>query len=358
MDRFLSYNYPDTEYGLVEIHDYLLMGFIRNNDKSRIMLIGPIRIGVATNDDIKRIIQEFNLPRIYETYISTFLNSIPLISTEKITSIIALIYLMVKNKQMNVESLIGSLDQEEIEAKQKSAKKEKMFSINRAHNDGKYEQRLIYIIRNGMVEELKNLTFEPEMRKMGKLGPNELRSLKNGLIILNSICLRAAVSGGLDVETSYALGEYYAQRIESCYSLTELSSVSRNIKKDYCTRVRDINLPKIDNLHVFKATKYIDENLYNKITVQEVADEIGIEPEYLAFLFKKEVNTTVSKYILSRKIMESKKLLRFTDISIEEIASKLCFSSQSHFQNVFKKVRGITPNKYRKLYQGSNYDKT
>ncbi|MCR4561704.1 MAG: helix-turn-helix domain-containing protein [Bacilli bacterium] len=57
----------------------------------------------------------------------------------------------------------------------------------------------------------------------------------------------------------------------------------------------------------------------------------------MSSLFKKEVNTTVSKCILSGKIMESKKLLRFTDISIKEIASKLCFSSQSHFQKCLQK---------------------
>jgi AraC-like DNA-binding protein len=50
---------------------------------------------------------------------------------------------------------------------------------------------------------------------------------------------------------------------------------------------------------------------------------------------------------MRRKLEEAKSLLKFTDKSISEISEYLCFSTQSYFQNVFKKKYGMTPKKYR-----------
>lgn len=47
------------------------------------------------------------------------------------------------------------------------------------------------------------------------------------------------------------------------------------------------------------------------------------------------------------KLEESKSLLTFTEKSLAEISSHLCYSSQSHFQNAFKKQYGLTPMQYR-----------
>lgn len=56
---------------------------------------------------------------------------------------------------------------------------------------------------------------------------------------------------------------------------------------------------------------------------------------------------TLTQYILQEKVFEAQRLLRFTDQSLSELAALLAFSSQSHFQNVFKKQTGETPAQYR-----------
>jgi AraC-like DNA-binding protein len=222
--------------------------------------------------------------------------------------------------------------------------------IETPHTTGDYEENIIYYIKNGIVDEIKKLQFENYTGSIGKLGHNQLRSIKNALIILNSICLRAAISGGLDTETAYTLGERYAQRIENAQSITQLGSLSPMIRNDYCQRVKNLTVPKIENLHIQKAINYIQKNIYSKITIAELAEHVGVKPEYLSALCKQTLNCTMSQYISKRKIDEAKKLLRFTDKSLSEIATLLCFSSQSHFQTHFKKVRGITPMEYRNKY--------
>ena len=51
------------------------------------------------------------------------------------------------------------------------------------------------------------------------------------------------------------------------------------------------------------------------------------------------------------RLEEAKSLLTYSDKTLSEISTYLCFSSQSYFQNIFKKKYGITPLKYRKQTQ-------
>ena len=63
--------------------------------------------------------------------------------------------------------------------------------------------------------------------------------------------------------------------------------------------------------------------------------------------FKKELNMTLSDYVLSKKIEEAKHLLLFTDYSFQEISTLLNFTSQSHFTQRFKQIAKQTPKEFR-----------
>ena len=56
---------------------------------------------------------------------------------------------------------------------------------------------------------------------------------------------------------------------------------------------------------------------------------------------------------MRRKLEEARSLLIYTDKTISEISEYLCFSTQSYFQNVFKKQYGMTPMQFRKNQTGS-----
>jgi AraC-like DNA-binding protein len=55
----------------------------------------------------------------------------------------------------------------------------------------------------------------------------------------------------------------------------------------------------------------------------------------------------LAAFITRTKLENSKQLLKYTNQSLSEISVYYCFSSQSHFQNSFKKQFGITPQQYR-----------
>lgn len=79
-----------------------------------------------------------------------------------------------------------------------------------------------------------------------------------------------------------------------------------------------------------------------------VANHVGFSYSFFSKQFKSETNKTINQAILGAKIEEAKELLAYTDKSISHISSYLAFSSQSYFQNQFKKLTGYTPLQYRK----------
>lgn len=83
------------------------------------------------------------------------------------------------------------------------------------------------------------------------------------------------------------------------------------------------------------------------------ADVVSYSNKSRAYIFKKfqdELGMSIRVYIMTCRLREAQSLLKYTDKSLAEISDYLCFSSQSHFQNVFKKHFNITPLAYRKKY--------
>ncbi len=113
------------------------------------------------------------------------------------------------------------------------------------------------------------------------------------------------------------------------------------------------NLPDPQSLeHRFSVEsikKYVNANLSNDaLTVQAIAAHFNLSSNYLSYLFSKKAGMTLSKYISSTRIEYAKWLLRTKPhMTIVEVAKASGFSSVGYFNNVFKKVLGTTPLKYK-----------
>ena len=68
-------------------------------------------------------------------------------------------------------------------------------------------------------------------------------------------------------------------------------------------------------------------------------------------LFKKTTGKSVLTYITELRMEKAKELLIKTDCSIENITEKIGYFSVAHFSQLFKKIEGITPGKYRKNFR-------
>ena len=119
---------------------------------------------------------------------------------------------------------------------------------------------------------------------------------------------------------------------------------------DYATHMKMLRKNSICSRQIAKCIDYIYDNLHARITVEELADYLEMNPSYLSRLFKKEVGTSISEYIRMKKIETAKNMLVYSEYKPVDVAQILAFPSQSYFTEAFRKVTGLTPAKYRKQY--------
>jgi AraC-like DNA-binding protein len=101
--------------------------------------------------------------------------------------------------------------------------------------------------------------------------------------------------------------------------------------------------PVVKNAAAYKIKEYIDTNIYQKFSINELAKTACLSSSQLNRIFKKEFQQTPYEYILSQKIETAKLLLTNTNISIKQIAYKLSFADEHYFSNCFKERCGTSP---------------
>ena len=96
--------------------------------------------------------------------------------------------------------------------------------------------------------------------------------------------------------------------------------------------------------------KLLDDNYLNNITLNELSNVFHINKYYLTRLFKSTYGITINNYIANKKITKAKELLRYSDLSIENIAKECGINDSNYFSRLFKQVEGISPKEFRKSW--------
>lgn len=150
---------------------------------------------------------------------------------------------------------------------------------------------------------------------------------------------RAAIRGGLDPQLAFGMSDLYIQKLE----------LMREMMLDFSQQVEKLHHPTGGESRFYRmCARYVSDNLFTAIRAEEMAQALGYTRAYLCTRFKQEAGISLIQYIQKEKILEAKRLLQFTDQDLGQIAALLDFSSQSHFQTVFRKITGQTPMAYRR----------
>ncbi len=97
--------------------------------------------------------------------------------------------------------------------------------------------------------------------------------------------------------------------------------------------------------------RYIDEHFKEAITLEQLAAVAHLNKYYLSHAFQKEYGVSPIRYLMQRRIQESRFLLARTDHSLSHIAQVLGFSSPSYFSQCFRRAEGVSPAAYRRSHQ-------
>ena len=96
---------------------------------------------------------------------------------------------------------------------------------------------------------------------------------------------------------------------------------------------------------------YLDQHFPEKITLDVLAEHYYMNKYYLAHMFKDQFGMTVVEYLLNLRITHAKRLLRFSDLTTEAIGAACGMPDANYFSRVFRKLEGIPPSEYRRLWR-------
>lgn len=204
---------------------------------------------------------------------------------------------------------------------------------------------------------------EDYIGKLGTLSKDALRNSKNLAIVLMTLASRAAIRGGLLPEIAFSMSDIFIQKIEEMTDPVVTVNLARQFQMEYIKAVAEIRQQKkvssdiaSKNIWVEQSKDYIFKHLHEKIRIQNIAEYLHLNANYLSELFRQCENITLTDFILQEKVKLTRNLLAYSPYSYIEIATYLGFSSQSHLGKVFKKYTGMTLRQYREKY-GQNFNK-
>lgn len=339
---------------------YQFYGFAALRDGWRI-IVGPSRMEYP---DARLMEEQLFLlgvpPQEKEAYLRC-LNCVPLVSAERMGWLPAFLLTAVEQRTCSIDTLYVNVRPEEHRAAVQAGyvqaqEAERWQADTQALRDRAYqfEKLILSYIRQGEPAHLQNLLNAPPAAQAGKMSEDTLRQIKNTCVCMATIASRAAIDGGLDSRTAFRMSDLYIQKTELLQDIPSLEKLRADLCVDFAEQVRRVRyrvLPESEESggSLFAScAEYVAQNIYNPIRAEEMARTLGYTRSYLSSQFRQCTGMTLTQYVLQEKIFEAQRMLEFTDKSLTEIAALFSFSSQSHFQNVFKRVTGETPMEYRK----------
>ena len=172
--------------------------------------------------------------------------------------------------------------------------------------------------------------------------------------------------GGLPVIRGVDMGRgddvsQYSTIISDIYTLASSSDYIRDMRingklNDLLTLLMESSwhqgyssaAPK--KMDISSVKSFLDEHYKEKLSLESVAGHFFIDKHYLARLFKEHYGVTLVTYLQQVRITHAKRMLRFTDKSIEEIGLECGIGELNYFSRVFKKLEGVSPSEFRRVW--------
>lgn len=109
------------------------------------------------------------------------------------------------------------------------------------------------------------------------------------------------------------------------------------------------NLAQNDPL-IRKALAYIEQHIETKLSIQVLAEHVGLNSSYFSLYFKKHLGISYKKYVTTQKVTKAAHLLQYSDLPITQILFECGFSSVSSFYQSFSSIYAMSPAQFRKLH--------
>lgn len=277
---------------------------------------------------------------------------LPVWTLERLIACVQLLHFSIYHEQLEYESLLNEC----IDFPEKYKVKEKeifAYEIRNAEENKiplpyQVEQRWVSALKEGHKIEMDSLDA---MSRAGEMAKSSKKQMEYNTVVAITIAARAAIEGGVPPMRALRLADVYLQKLEQCTDELRMRSINNNAVDAFLLAVQEAKKEGKDEPFYIRTCKdYISRHRTGHICLEKMAEELKINYSYLSRKFKEMEGMTIQQYVIREKVRAAANMIRFSDLSLTEIALYLDFSSQSHMGSCFKKEYGMTPNEYRKKY--------
>lgn len=348
----------EAEAGIITTPAYQFYGFLAV-EPGLWVILGPTRALRGDGRELDELLALLAVPAEEREGYTQALRSAPVISAHRMAWLLSSLVTALRGQPFPVEQVWLDIRPEDSQqsvhashARQRLESTDDADAHQLVRQSYAWEQLVTSYIEDGRPETLRELFSAPPRVAAGRMAQDSLRQVRNMGICTAALASRAAIRGGLDPQDAFLASDLYIQKLEL---MTDPAAIERLIQEmmiAYAQRVERLRGPQAGQDRFFRlCAQYVSQNIFTTIRAEQMARELGYTRAYLCTRFKQETGISLTRYVQQEKVAEAKHLLRFTDQELGDIAALLGFSSQSHFQTVFKQITGETPMAYRRSGQ-------
>ena len=104
---------------------------------------------------------------------------------------------------------------------------------------------------------------------------------------------------------------------------------------------------KLRDFYLKEAISFIEQNFQNNISVEDIAENCGLNRSYFGKIFKDSVGKSPQEFLIHYRMIKATELLRMTKKSVQEIGNAVGYPNALHFSRAFKNVYGLSPRSWR-----------
>ncbi len=198
--------------------------------------------------------------------------------------------------------------------------------------------------------------FENMAGMAGVMAGSQRKNAEYGAVAGITLATRYAIAAGADENEAYALSDVMLQTLAKAGDVIETWNILAYAIKEFGRLGREAKAEsETHSLYVERSRDYIAGHIYEKLSLQQIAENVGVHKGYLSRIFSEQMGMTLTDYILREKIQISCNLLKYSDRSIAVVAAYINLSPQSYFTKVFKRVTGETPAQYRRTHTDKSF---
>lgn len=316
------------------------------DDLGRCILLGPVCLDDPDSYEMKQYAQDHNIdiaafkltPKSFASF-GAALTTLFFVFTNNIVSeteiIIGTNEVSLPQPKQESEFLTYALDNIEMDQNHMTYAEE--IALMRQIEEGDVE---------GVQREIQQADLA-DVERIGKLAKTHQKHFEYMICASLTLITRAAIAGGMEPQAAYDTADVFFQRLEQCNSVSQIVRLHFEARLYYATRVQRLRQERSQYSYIEQCKVFIDNHLSKHFTLEDVATEIGINKSYLSRQFSIAEGVGILHYTQKKRVDAAKNMLKFSNEALPNIASYLCFNSQSHFGKVFKQHTGVTPQKYR-----------